>query len=311
MHVNPCLTGVHVVTSLFQMYYLLRALPFALYCTWPAHAHYHYYYRSTYHFCRNTQVLSSAAQHAARERPQDYPVTRTYCMPWRTVRLGRQWIDRRLLRTQTQAAERHGKVTCRQAGRALSRRRRRRIDRPGRPKLARARATPGTCCRQASPTRPGTSVRTSRLPVVLYIARVNTGRPADRPGGDPRSRPPYVLGSDHISGQRWMRSQEMIERECDLLGAPVRTGRAGGAHRAGAIDAADRPAGKDVPGVPTYATVPGRSPADQSGRQACKHGSRPAPSASPPNRRELHRTIAGLRHASGHDAPPSSWGPAG
>jgi hypothetical protein len=50
---------------------------------------------------------------------------------------GRQWIDRRLLRTQTQAAERHGKVTCRQAGRAPSRRRRRRIDRPGRPKLAR------------------------------------------------------------------------------------------------------------------------------------------------------------------------------
>lgn len=182
MHVNPCLTGVHVVTSLFQMYYLLRALPFALYCTWPAHAHYHYYYRSTYHFCRNTQVLSSAAQHAARERPQDYPVTRTYCMPWRTVRLGRQWIDRRLLRTQTQAAERHGKVTCRQAGRAPSRRRRRRIDRPGRPKLARARATPGTCCRQASPTRPGTSVRTSRLPVVLYIARVNTGRPTDLEG---------------------------------------------------------------------------------------------------------------------------------
>jgi hypothetical protein len=178
MHVNPCLTGVHVVTSLFQMYYLLRALPFALYCTWPAHAHYHYYYRSTYHFCRNTQVLSSAAQHAARERPQDYPMTRTYCMPWRTVRLGRQWIDRRLLRTQTQAAERHGKVTCRQAGRprvavAVA-------------SIARAdqssRATPGTCCRQASPKRPGTSVRTSRLPVVLYIARVNTGRPTDLEG---------------------------------------------------------------------------------------------------------------------------------
>jgi hypothetical protein len=75
----------------------------------------------------------------------------------------------------------------------------------------------------------------------------------------------------------------MIERECDLLGAPVRTGRAGGAHRAGAIDAADRPAGKDVPGVPTYATVPGRpQPINLAGRHA---------SMAPGRRRPLRHRI--------------------
>ena len=79
-------------------------------------------------------VSCPTCMHAAHERPQDYPVTRTtlhalaYSTSWHADAGTRQWIDRsrRLLPTQLQAAQRHGKVTCRcrQAAGSPSRRRR-------------------------------------------------------------------------------------------------------------------------------------------------------------------------------------------